>query len=487
MKILWLDINCSYVHSSLALPAIHAQSAGLEGIEWESVSATISTPLGRVLEEVVRHQPQVIAATAWMFTVRYLTDALSRLRVLLPEAVVILGGPEFLGPNERFLRTHPEVDAVFRGEGESEFLRWLEIKGERSRWSDLPGLCFIDESGRYHDGGVARVKDFAGLHPPERSRFFDRSKPFVQLETARGCFNGCSFCVSGNDKPVRTVPLPEIRSRIADIRRHGTREIRMLDRTFNANPGRAQEMLRIFREFPDMRFHLEIHPAFLTRDLREELESFPPHTLHLEAGIQSLDDKVLRACGRAGRVSDALDGLRFLCGLDHLVTHVDLIVGLPFYSLDRLFEDVGTLARFGAGEIQVELLKVLPGTKMAEDSRNLGIRYAPSPPYEVLRTDEMTAADIRTGHLLSRLLDFYYNARAWGALTRRLIVEAEGFLPRFLGWMRSGERLEQPLSVEKRGLLLLDFLAAEFPASLSPAAKAWRTAGLTERKIKMFL
>ena len=31
MLLLWLDLNSSYAHSSLALPAIHAQVEGKEG------------------------------------------------------------------------------------------------------------------------------------------------------------------------------------------------------------------------------------------------------------------------------------------------------------------------------------------------------------------------------------------------------------------------------------------------------------------------
>lgn len=38
MKLLWLDLNSSYAHSSLALPALHAQIADDTTIEWCIVS-----------------------------------------------------------------------------------------------------------------------------------------------------------------------------------------------------------------------------------------------------------------------------------------------------------------------------------------------------------------------------------------------------------------------------------------------------------------
>lgn len=42
MKILWIDLNSSYAHSSLALPALHAQISKNNSVKWEIVSATIN-------------------------------------------------------------------------------------------------------------------------------------------------------------------------------------------------------------------------------------------------------------------------------------------------------------------------------------------------------------------------------------------------------------------------------------------------------------
>ena len=50
-----------------------------------------------------------------------LMHVISRVKAMLPRCVVALGGPEFLGHNEDFLRTNRFVDCVFRGEGEETF------------------------------------------------------------------------------------------------------------------------------------------------------------------------------------------------------------------------------------------------------------------------------------------------------------------------------------------------------------------------------
>lgn len=484
MKILWIDLNSSYAHSSLALPALHAQIMTDPSIEWEIVSATINENAGMIVDEIYHHQPDILAATTWLFNHEQLMHVASRVKALLPEACLVLGGPEFLGDNEEFLRKNPFVDCVFRGEGEEVFPQWLTCWNHPEQWHTVPGLCYLTPNKEYKDNGIARVLNFAGLVPPEQSRFFNWSKPFVQLETTRGCFNTCAFCVSGGEKPVRTLSIESIRERLQLIHAHGIKNVRVLDRTFNYNPRRAKELLRLFLEFhPDIRFHLEIHPALLSEELKEELSLLPKGLLHLEAGIQSLREPVLEKSRRMGKLSDALDGLRFLCALPNMETHADLIAGLPLYHLHEIFEDVRTLAGYAAGEIQLESLKLLPGTEMRRRAEESGIKYSPLPPYEVLQTHEISVSELQTARQLSRLLDGFYNTPAWQALTRELILNDEQFLHRFLAYLTKANLIDQPMSLEKRGLILYEFCKQNYPEYQIQAAIAWIEAGMSLKKL----
>lgn len=484
MKILWIDLNSSYAHSSLALPALHAQIMTDPSIEWEIVSATINENAGMIVDEIYHHQPDILAATTWLFNHEQLMHVASRVKALLPEACLVLGGPEFLGDNEEFLRKNPFVDCVFRGEGEEVFPQWLTCWNHPEQWHTVPGLCYLTPNKEYKDNGIARVLNFAGLVPPEQSRFFNWSKPFVQLETTRGCFNTCAFCVSGGEKPVRTLSIESIRRRLQLIHAHGIKNVRVLDRTFNYNPRRAKELLRLFLEFhPDIRFHLEIHPALLSEELKEELSLLPKGLLHLEAGIQSLREPVLEKSRRMGKLSDALDGLRFLCALPNMETHADLIAGLPLYHLHEIFEDVRTLAGYAAGEIQLESLKLLPGTEMRRRAEESGIKYSPLPPYEVLQTHEINVSELQTARQLSRLLDRFYNTPAWQALTRELILNDEQFLHRFLTYLTKANLIDQPMSLEKRGLILYEFCKQNYPEYQIQATIAWIEAGMSLKKL----
>ena len=483
MKLLWLDLNSSYAHSSLALPALHAQIANNTDIEWCMVSATINENTGSVVNQIYRHQPDIIAATNWLFNHEQLLHIVSRAKALLTHCCVILGGPEFLGDNEAFLYKNKFVSGVFRGEGEEVFPLWLKVWNQpRKEWKSITGLCYLNESGEYQDNGLARVMNFSELVPPEKSRFFNWSKPFVQLETTRGCFNTCAFCVSGGEKPVRTLSLEAIKERLDVIHEHGIKNVRVLDRTFNYNNKRAKELLNLFREYPDICFHLEIHPALLSDELKQELTTLPKGLLHLEAGIQSLRENVLEQSRRIGKLSDALTGLKYLCSLENMETHADLIAGLPLYHLSEIFDDVRTLTEYGAGEIQLESLKLLPGTEMRRRADELGIQYSPLPPYEVLQTREITVDELQTAHYLSRLLDGFYNTPTWRNITRILILENPHFIHDLLDHLVRTDVIDTPLSLERRGLILYDFCKNHYPDYLTQVSIAWIEAGMSLKK-----
>ena len=143
MKILWLDINSSYSHSSVALPAIHAQVADKKEWSWCVVRGTINDNPGALAAAVAEHKPDIISATFWLFNHQMQIEVLSRVTALLEGVKIICGGPEFLGDNEDFLRRHRFVTAVVRGEGEEALPALLEAIDNESSWNHIQGLCWL--------------------------------------------------------------------------------------------------------------------------------------------------------------------------------------------------------------------------------------------------------------------------------------------------------------------------------------------------------
>ena len=495
MKFLWLDINASYSHSSLALPALEAQISPETNnqIEWKVVQGTTKSSKEQIVSQVLAENPDYIFATGWLFNIDYLLSVLRRVHAVLSNAKIVLGGPEFLGNNEAFLSGNNFVTAVFKGDGEGVFSKMAEIlvaDRDSMEWLSLPGfeyICRADRDGqtsKYIEKEAAKVDNFSSLVAPEESQFFNWEKAFVQIETSRGCFNSCRFCVSGIDcSPVEDIPADQIRKRLQNVVEHGIKEVRILDRTFNANVHRAIELIELFEEFSGrLKFHLEVHPAMLNPKFKEKLASVPEGLLHIEAGIQSLNDEVISNCRRKGKCSLAVEGLKFLLSVQKYEVHTDFIAGLPGYSYKNLVEDIRTMISINPHEIQLELLKLLPGTYFRYNASNLGIMYSPEPPYEVLQTNSISFDELRKSMVISKMIEYWYNDSSWRETFTKIAVGKVDFIENFADWLMGQPFMDHTYSYESKSMILYTWCKENCPQYLQDISINWISNGLSIKK-----
>lgn len=486
MNFVWLDINASWSHSSLALPALHANltPSTAAACNMQVVRGTIKSPISQIVQELAALEPTYVFATGWLFNINYLNEVLGRISALCSPLGIFLGGPEFLGNNSHFLRTNTHVTAVFKGEGEEMFEKFItSLLAQDGSWKNIPGFEWVEE-GIYHNSSNVIVQNFKELHYPEESHLFSWNKSFIQIETSRGCFNSCRFCVSGIDKaPVVDIPIENLRKRFQSAVDKGIKQIRLLDRTFNANALRASQMLDLFKEFTGkLNFHLEVHPALLRSPFKEQLMDMPQGLLHIEAGIQTLRQDVLDMCCRKGTCAQAVEGLAHLTASSAFEVHADLIAGLPGYSYSQLVEDTLELMKIAPGEIQLESLKLLPGTWFRNNAQSLGIKYSPATPYEVLQTPSISYCEIGKAMTLSKILDLWYNDSKWQSVFREIFASRQPLLQQLIEELHGTDYITQPLSLENKGILLYRFCKQHI-AQLAPLVSLeWVRNGLSIKK-----
>lgn len=496
MNFVWLDINASWSHSSLALPALEANlsAATAQQCSMKVVRGTIKSPISQIISQLQDLEPTYIFATAWLFNVEYLKSILGTISSLCLPKGIFLGGPEFLGDNSAFLMANPYITAVFKGEGEDIFQPFIEsLLKDDGKWKTIAGFEWIDSNG-YNSSKTVKVKDFKALQPPISSPLFSWDKSFVQLETSRGCFNSCRFCVSGIDKDnVMDIPIDDLRNRLELIVSKGISQVRILDRTFNANPSRATELLNLFSEFAGkLTFHLEVHPALLkvshntpsspVASFRSAIESVPSGLLHLEAGIQTLQQDVLDNCTRKGSCINSLQGLQFLIQCSKFEVHADLIAGLPGYTYDSLIDDTIKLMQVGPAEIQLESLKLLPGTHFRNNAQMYGIKFSPFPPYEILETPHISFNLLQKSMVLSKILDYWYNDSKWRVPFGKIFSNDRDLLVKFIDRLYRSDFISNTLSLEAKGLLLYTFCKENSPFHTKYISLQWANNGLSMKK-----
>jgi hypothetical protein len=245
----------------------------------------------------------------------------------------------------------------------------------------------------------------------------DLDRKLSYVEASRGCPYSCEFCLSSAaigrpDQRVREFPLDKFLEEMETLIARGARSFKFLDRTFNLDIGRAGRILEFFldRLKPPMYVHFEMVPSRFPRELRDLLTRFPPGSLRLELGIQTLNRETAARIGRPVDPERELEVLDFLRRETRAIVHADLIAGLPGEDMVSFARGFDRLWKVQPTEIQLGILKCLPGTAINRHVKPFGMRFNPKPPYEVLETAAMPPKD------LDRIKNF---ARFWELIVNR--------------------------------------------------------------------
>ncbi len=138
------------------------------------------------------------------------------------------------------------------------------------------------------------------------------------------------------------------------------------------------------------------------------------------------------------------------------------------------------LASFGAGEIQLESLKLLPGTPLAEQAAEHGLFGAPDPPYEVLQSRECSSVEMDELRMYSMLIDRFYNHAMLQPVSRILNNERPSFFAELLHFIREqvGD-FDAPMSLQRRAQLLFRYADEWSKDAADQLQYEWMSFGLS--------
>jgi hypothetical protein len=442
--ILLTTINAKWIHPSLALRLLKANLGALEN-RCEILEFALRQPLCEKVQPLFIARPQILGVSVSIWNHLATLELLCKLEKAWTgqRPVIVLGGPEVSHlPQDAEIFQY--ADYVIRGEGEDAFRTLCEnilVDGhERNGTAQQAEAQKAAQFINAKNVDVGTMKSGYHLYTDE-----DVTKKLIYVEASRGCPFNCEFCLgsarSSADSKVREFPLGPFLAEMDGLVRRGVKTFKFLDRTFNINIKRACMIMEFFLEKIEQRkgfvVHFEMVPSLFSPALRKILSRFPPGTLRLETGIQTLNPEVAARINRAGYQDQSdwqekeLDAIRFLREKTNAIIHADLIAGLPGENLesfgrgfDRLLACLapgGTTAAGGKAaqetdnmEIQVGILKLLPETPISCHNDTFGMCYNSLPPYEVRETSAISAAD------LFRIKNF---ARFWEIIVNRKLAD----------------------------------------------------------------
>ena len=399
MNILLTTCNASYIHKNLALRWLYVMRPPEVLVTIKEF--TINDEEKKILD-YYSGPWDIIAFSVYIWNGEIIARLIEWIRKSDKKSLIIVGGPEVTYTAQRWLDIG--ADIVIRGEGEEAF--WQAVKGNL----DFNGICTKD-----HFSSDVAIMDLAQLEKVESPYFLDFDVPslhkqYLYVESSRGCAFECTYCLSSIEKGLRTFSEPYMQRLIEDIDNSSVSQVKFLDRTFNLFPKRALKIAKALNDINrDVIVQFECEVTSLSKDLEDYFVcEADKNRFRFEIGVQSFYPPTLQA---VKRYQNNLEVKRIIERWSQagLTVHADLIAGLPLEGLEQFKDSFMQLFRIQPQEIQVGVLKCLPGTLMTIQAKAMKYQYLTAAPYTVTSSPWLTLDEMNDIHALALCTNKTYN------------------------------------------------------------------------------
>jgi radical SAM superfamily enzyme YgiQ (UPF0313 family) len=408
-------LNARYAHAALGLRYLRANLGELHPRSCIR-EFVIGQKTEEIVEKILAERPRVLGLGVYIWNVEESTRLVAQLKVIAPDLIVVLGGPE-VSYESAEQPICALADYVISGWGDISFAQLCNqlLAGARPPHrliagiqADLPALAL--PYAEYTDEDVR--------------------KRHLYVEASRGCPFKCEFCLSALDKTAWPFPLETFLAELASLHARGARQFKFVDRTFNLKIDVSIAILTFFLDrieaAPDdpCFVHFELIPDHLPEKLKAMIARFPAGTLQFEIGIQTFDPEVQARISRRQKNETAEANLRWLREHSRAHLHVDLIAGLPGEDITRFAAGFDRLVRLAPHEIQFGILKRLRGAPIARHSEAFALRFNPHPPYNILSTSVIDFQAMQRLSRFSRYWDIVANSGRYPRTLALLLDDA---------------------------------------------------------------
>lgn len=422
MKILLVGINAKYIHSNLAIHYLKTYAK-----EYESCiilrEFTINQYTEDILQKIYKEKPDFIGFSCYIWNMSMVVELTEELKKILPRTKIWLGGPEVSFDVGRQLTSLTSVDGIMYGEGEETFLSLLQYyMGKEKSLDNVQGIAYrktalqeeLDE-GTLHDEIILttpRKEMDLSLVPFPYGDMKEFENKIIYYESSRGCPYSCSYCLSSVDKKVRLRDIELVKKELKVFLDAKVPQVKFVDRTFNCNHKHTIAIWQFIKENDNgiTNFHFEVSADILNDEEISLLQSMRVGLVQLEIGVQSTNPETIKAITRhmdlvklKGIVARIHEG-------KNIHQHLDLIAGLPFEGFDSFRNSFNEVYEMKPHQFQLGFLKVLKGSAMYHQSKEWGIVYKNTPPYEVLFTNWLSFNEVLKLKSVEEMVEVYYNS-----------------------------------------------------------------------------
>ena len=380
---------------------LYARLRGLEAAyEIQILPTREANTLGdrALVEAILGRDPWMVGFSCYLWNIDRTLWIAQRLKQRAPDLRIILGGPEITADNEWVL-AQPWIDYFALGEGEQTFADLLAALATHNEpQAAIDGLYPGARSAATHVPPRPRspLKRLDEVSSPYLAGILDaREERTLLLETIRGCVFKCRFCYYPKSYDgLYFLSEEKIVANLAHASQRGAREVVLLDPTLNQRSDFDGFLALLERCNPDRQFTYfgELRAEGIRETTARLLRA--ANFTEVEIGLQSVDPDTQDLMDRRNNMRAFERGVRALLDVG-IQVKVDLIIGLPGDGQASVRRGLEYLHESGLySTLQVFNLAILPGTAFRQEAATLGLRHQARPPYYVLQTPSLEAADM---------------------------------------------------------------------------------------------
>jgi anaerobic magnesium-protoporphyrin IX monomethyl ester cyclase len=336
--------------------------------------------IDEVKVEIERRAPDIVGITCSSLTYSRCIETAKAAKEVLPDCIVIVGGPHPSYMPETMLR-HKQIDYAVIGEGELAMTRLAEAiaKGERENIAKIPGVAF----------GLTRnspefVQNLDKIPFPARHllpmRMYDRKIPYLDVKPVdtvsiiRGCPYECVYCETrelwGN--ACRLFSPQRIMEEIEHLsQNYGTKGIYFVGDNFTVNKKKTLELCDLLRKsMIDVKWICDTRADLVSKELLGKMKEAGCQTIFF--GVESGSPSILRKLNKnitLEQVEVAFD----LCKKEGLQTASSFMLGIPGETLSDMNETFKFAKKLDADWCQFNIYVACPGSKLYDQVISEGL------------------------------------------------------------------------------------------------------------------
>ncbi len=316
--------------------------------------------------------PYVVGITATTSTIKNALNYSKLLKKVLPDSLIVIGGPHTTFQPVETLKSDDSLDAVVMGEGEATMIELAEkyCETNNGKLNDIKGITYHDRKNDNIKMNPARplIRDLDTIPFPARHLVPFESYGATQNEssdmiTSRGCVFSCGYCSSSliMGKKFRSRSPKNVADEIQEIvDRYKIKNIAFMDDTFMLNKNRANLIAdEIKSRGLDIGFVASSRVDMVDKTLIEKLKSAGLNTLYY--GVESGSQRVLDLMKKGITLKQAEDAVKVAkdAGVDVLTS---FILGFPGETRKEIDKTINFSIKLNADYSQFSILTPFPGT-----------------------------------------------------------------------------------------------------------------------------